>query len=238
MPVITITNGGFFRFGGGANRQRHTRRCSRYEWSDQLSWNHVAGTRFPVSATTSSTTQSDEYLQLRQDPRHAHTFQTFSDFLLGMSGAQNGTTLSNIFTSTSNVKLFSTPNLGRENNMSAFAQDDFKVSPQLTLNLGVRWEYDGTGFDSATYGGTNAEWALFQTVPIPPASGTLAGFTVSKDYTGQVPTGVTRRSTNLLTNGHAPWDNFAPRIGFAWQPLSANGRFLVRGGSWHLLQAY
>ena len=73
------------------------------------------------------------------------TFQTFSDFLLGMSGAENGTTLSNIFTSSANVQLFSNPNLGRENNFNFFAQDDFKVTSKLTLNLGLRWEYDGTG---------------------------------------------------------------------------------------------
>ena len=145
-----------------------------------------------------------------------------------MSGAQNGTTLSNIFTSTSNAKLFSEPNLGRENNMSLFAQDDFKVSSRLTLNLGLRWEYGGTGYDSASYAGTNAEWSLFKTVPIPPAAGTMWDLAVLKDFKGAVPDGVVRRSTNLLTNGHAPLDNVAPRIGFAWQPFGTTGRFVVR----------
>ena len=29
------------------------------------------------------------------------------------------------------------------NNQSAYVLDDWKVTPQLTLNIGLRWEYDG-----------------------------------------------------------------------------------------------
>lgn len=225
MPVISITGTGL-SFGGGQT-DNVTTPVQSFEWADQLSWNHGRHTfRFGY----------DEQFNEMDicncgKTRGTLTFQTFSDFLLGMSGAQNGTSLSNIFTSTSNAELFTQPNLARENNFGFFAQDDFKVSPQLTLNLGLRWEYDGTGYDSATYGGTNAVWSLLETVPIPPATGTYVGFTVSKDYQGVVPDGVIRRNTNLLTNGHAPLDNFAPRIGFAWQPLGTSGRFVVRGGS-------
>lgn len=225
MPVISITSAGF-AFGGGTTDNEFSP-VQSYEWSDQISWNRGKHTlRFGY----------DQQFNIMNvcscgKTRGQLTFQTFSDFLLGMSGTQNGTTLSNIFTSNANVQLFSNPNLGRENNFSLYAQDDYKVSSSLTLNLGLRWEYDGTGYDDAPDGGTNAIWSLLETVPIPPASGTYVGFTVKKSFESTVPAGVMRRNTNLLTSGHAPLDNFAPRLGFAWQPFSSNGKFVIRGGS-------
>lgn len=225
MPVISITSAGF-AFGGGTTDNEFSP-VQSYEWSDQISWNRGKHTlRFGYD-------QQFNVMNVCScgKTRGQLTFQTFSDFLLGMSGAQNGTTLSNIFTSNANVQLFSNPNLGRENNLSLYAQDDYKVSSRLTLNLGLRWEYDGTGYDDAPDGGTNAIWPLLETVPIPPASGTYVGLTVKKSFQGTLPAGVIRRNTNLLTYGHAPWDNFAPRLGLAWQPFSSNGKFVVRGGS-------
>jgi Carboxypeptidase regulatory-like domain len=224
LPVISITGAGLV-FGGGTTDNEFTPVYS-YEWADQLSWNRGRHTlRFGYDGQRNAMN-----ICSCGKTRGQLTFQTFSDFLLGMSGAQNGTTLSNIFTSSANVQLFSNPNLGRENNFNFFAQDDFKVTSKLTLNLGLRWEYDGTGYDAASNGGTNAIWSLLETVPIPPVSGTFVGFTVKNDFKGTVPAGVTRRSNNLYTYGHAPLTNFAPRLGFAWQPLSS-GKFVVRGGS-------
>jgi hypothetical protein len=224
LPVISITGAGF-AFGGGTTDNEFTPVYS-YEWADQLSWNRGRHTfRFGYDGQRNAMNVCS-----CGKTRGQLTFQTFSDFLLGMSGAQNGTTLSNIFTSNANVQLFSNPNLGRENNFNFFVQDDFKVTSKLTLNLGLRWEYDGTGYDNATDSGTNAIWSLLETVPIPPISGTFVGFTVKKDFKGTVPDGVTRRSNNLYTYGHAPLTNFAPRVGFAWQPFTS-GKFVVRGGS-------
>jgi Carboxypeptidase regulatory-like domain len=225
MPVISITSAGF-SLGGGTTDNEFSP-VQSYEWSDQVSWNHGRHTlRFGYDQQRNAMNVCS-----CGKTRGQLTFQTFSDFLLGMSGPQNGTTLGNIFTSTANVQLFSNPNLGRENNLSFYAQDDWKFSSRLTLNLGLRWEYLGTGYDDAANGGTNAIWSLIETVPVPPASGTYVGFTVKQDFEGDVPAGVIRRNTNLLTYGHAPLDNFAPRLGFAWQPFGSNGRFVIRSGA-------
>jgi hypothetical protein len=44
-----------------------------------------------------------------------------------------------------------------------------------------------------------------------------------------LPPGILKNSSNGPTRTGSPWDNFAPRIGFAWQPTGSN-RLVVRGG--------
>src|SRR5262249_48008620 len=40
------------------------------------------------------------------------------------------------------------------NELSAFAKDDWKISRNLTLNIGVRWEYYGSPYVKGGYGTT------------------------------------------------------------------------------------
>ncbi len=230
VPPITIT-GLFSMFGNSVDAASNPQRS--YEWSDQVSWSKGRHTiRFGYDQT---------YIDWRfcscGKSRGSLTFQTWADFLLGMSAAQNGTAaapyanLSNVFSASASGQSFNDPNLGRENQGFVFVQDDFKVSSSLTLNLGLRWEYDGSPFDTnPVHGGTNVDWGLLNTVPIPTASGTLVGYSVAHNFNGTIPAGVFRRDLNLLTYGHAPFNNFAPRFGLAWQPLGANTRLVVRGG--------
>ena len=121
-------------------------------------------------------------------------------------------------------------------NWNAFFQDDFKVNARLTLNMGVRWEYDGTFSD--IYGNLTNFWtSQLQTVPIPPSGPTtsgpgLAGYVVPNNYTkfyGTPPAGVLQSNRSLPVRSGPPLTNFGPRIGFAWQPLK-EGKLVVRGG--------
>lgn len=123
-----------------------------------------------------------------------------------------------------------------ENNHSAFIQDDWKVNNRLTLNLGVRWEYDGTYSDK--YGNLTNLWlSQFATVPVPPTGPTtsgpgLAGYVVPSNYSSHYanpPSGVLASNSSLPTSSGVPWNNFAPRFGFAWQPR-ADGKLVIRGG--------
>ena len=232
MPVITIS--GLFAFGGGGTDGSRAPQQT-YEYSDQLSWTHG---RHTIRAGYDYQ-RVDYNIDVTGIGRGGLTFNTFSDFLLGMSAAQNGspTGLSNIQSSTGT----SLPDGGsfnkiRANQMSAFVQDDYKLNSRMTLNLGLRWEYDGTGYDVKTdNGGGNASWSLDNTVPVPPAAGTYVGFTVANNFSGTLPDGVFRRPLNLLTTGHAPLHDFAPRVGWAWQPLST-GKLVVRGGFGYFYQ--
>jgi Carboxypeptidase regulatory-like domain len=131
------------------------------------------------------------------------------------------------------------PHHWRINEFSTFAQDDFKVSRKLTVNMGVRWEYDGWPSDeggiftnfSAQLAGLVNTGSFFLNNP----TGTLAGYIVQKDYnkafygnlTGQNgTTGIFVNNNNTLLYG-SPLDNFSPRLGLAYQ---VTNRLVLRAG--------
>jgi hypothetical protein len=133
--------------------------------------------------------------------------------------------------------------------LNGFIQDDYKVNQRLTLNLGLRWEYYSNETEqNGELSGISQ--SLIQTQPVPGtgcfynnyswgagATGTgcsFAGDVAPANYKpslqGPLPAGVFQNSNNTIILQRPPWDNFAPRIGFAWQPLHTD-RFVVRGGA-------
>jgi hypothetical protein len=126
------------------------------------------------------------------------------------------------------------------NNQSAYVLDDWKVTPRLTLNIGLRWEYHGLLSDK--YGRLTQVWlenmASNQDIlscctgfTSDPAA--IQQFVVPSNFAkhfGPPPTGVGTAPNIHTITGHAPYSNFAPRLGFAWQPLH-NGKLVVRGGA-------
>jgi hypothetical protein len=97
---------------------------------------------------------------------------------------------------------------------SAYAQDDWKVLPNLTLNLGLRWEY-GSPYSEQHNNISNFD-PVSQTVltTTPGASGT--GIT---PYSGSGVYGSTLVNPDLA--------DFAPRVGFAYAP---DAKTAVHGG--------
>ena len=161
-------------------------------------------------------------------PMASLTFQSFPDFLLGLDSAGNGSPFSNIFSSSyatgpPDAQMRSWDGFG-------YIQDDVKVAPRLTVNMGLRYERLGHASDRQ---GDDTNFDLNRANPSPPAGGTLQGYVVSSkfNYLSPVkldpPPGVTRLDTNLVIKGKGQ-DTFSPRIGLAWQVLPS--RLLLRAG--------
>jgi hypothetical protein len=88
---------------------------------------------------------------------------------------------------------------------AVFVQDDWKVKPNFTLNLGIRWEYfagmtEKNGNDPRLNLGSGS--AMFTDLAI-----------------------VLKQS-----QVDAKKDNFGPQIGFAWSPMRDAGKLVMRGG--------
>ncbi len=111
-----------------------------------------------------------------------------------------------------------------------FIQDDYKITPRLTLNLGFRYERQGQLGEML---GRASTFNIAAANPNAPSVGTLRGYVVSSNFPGTLPTGPdgskpTRAGTNTALNndGQNGWE---PRIGFAWQVPGTN-RVVLRGG--------
>lgn len=241
-PEVTVLGPlGTFRLFGTNPNDNHFRTVT-YTWADNLSW--VKGKQ-RIRAGGSYLTQYNG----RADTGGARgkiTFQTFADFLLGLSAADNLSPAgrSNIQTVQASEGVGANGEVEyryRRYYGSAYVQDDIKLNTRLTLNLGLRWEYIGPSYDEAGTVG-NTSLSLLNQAAIPPAGGTLLGNTVAGNYdanlvnpyTGQPfgapPTGVLVRERNSFYENGTPRDAFAPRIGFAWQPFGGSSRLVLGGG--------
>lgn len=152
-------------------------------------------------------------------------FGTFADFALGQSPAMNGTPFSNVIQS---EDFFGLPDRDwRVWDNDLFVQDDIKLTSRLTVNLGFRYDHIGDLGDEL---GRNAGFDFSKADPNPPATGSLAGFTLpsNSSFAGTIPAGVTKLGNNLGINGDGQ-NTLNPRVGFAWQ-LPRTNRFVLRGG--------
>jgi hypothetical protein len=152
-------------------------------------------------------------------------FLSWPDFLLGLSGTQNGTgNFSNVSASIDDFGLFDREYRVLEG--SFFGQDDYRIRRSLTLNLGLRYEWLGQFGDRL---GRNASFDISKADPSPSANGSVAGYVVASNFAGAPPSGVLRANNTFANNGDGQ-STVAPRIGLAWQVLPNTSRLVLRGG--------
>jgi hypothetical protein len=133
----------------------------------------------------------------------------FSDYLLGFPGSygQGSANVENV----------------RSTGLYLFAQDSWKIKPNLTLNYGLRWELNTPIADVSKHvqtfrpGQVSTVYPCLDTVNTDCASMTPVGLVVPGD--AGVP--------NALTQTY--YKAFAPRIGISWSP-GTSGKTSIKAG--------
>jgi Carboxypeptidase regulatory-like domain/TonB dependent receptor len=171
---------------------------NRFQWADNLNWTHgnhtfkfgadIRRNRFDTVKGTPFFGQYIYGATFTSSTNAPGSGLPFADFLLGYPSFVQGTPMLD---------------WGRQRNIyfGGFAQDDWKITRRLTLNLGLRYELFTQPVDSRDLG------SLFNI------------------QTGQyVLPGKSGFSRAIVDGDH---NNFGPRAGFAWQVSS---KLVLRGG--------
>jgi hypothetical protein len=176
-----------------------------------------------------------EYRNIRADPKATGNSNGFFDFTRGFTrrdpnsgDAASGNAVASFLLGYPNAA-----NIGAQQErgmqwhyLALFAQDDLRLTPKLTLNLGLRWDYEsgaterlnrivrGFAFDQASPLGAQVKNA--PGVNECPGCADLRGGLLFAGVGG-----VPRQLTDSDLN------NFQPRVGFAY---SVNSKTVLRGG--------
>jgi hypothetical protein len=99
----------------------------------------------------------------------------------------------------------------RTGDYGLFVQDDWKATPTLTVNLGLRWEYFS---------------------PVTEKNDTMSNYILGSQG---VINGTVQKVSQLYNKD---LNNFGPRIGLAWSPQKYEGKIVFRGGFGILFDRY
>ncbi len=196
VPAVSITS---FETLGNATNLPQKRWDNTFILGDSMVWSHGKHSfKFGVDASQFRSSQYyvqygiGSYTFTSNATTYPSSGYALADVLLGRpANSQRSLTYpANWYQQTTTVGLF--------------AQDDYKVTSNLTLNLGLRWEV----FTPTTEKYNNIS-------SFDPAT-----------------RGIVKAGQNGF--GSALWQtqyhNFAPRLGFAWQPFG-NSKTVIRGGT-------
>jgi len=202
LPELRVNLANYFNFFSGGPLRFHP---SFWEIRNQTAWSHGAHLiAFGGDLYLSREDAIDNsfgsgiwsFSQLRTANMAGQGGDSFASFLLGLPATfqQTSSDLSRLL----------------ENRYQFWLQDDWKIHPRFTLNLGLRWE------------------------PMLPANDDLGPFTgfqpgMQSRVAIHAPRGLIFSGDVVDSIFGADWNNFAPRVGFAWD-MTSGGKSIMRGG--------
>ena len=193
LPVINV--GGFAQLGASHSTPRH-RVDTNWQALDNFSWKI-----------------GKHNLKVGYEYRRTSIQQFFGvNFRgkLGFDGTETGTALGDFLSGFVDSGSQATGQAIRhtyQNNHGLYIQDSFQLSPRLTINYGLRWDYYGvyTEKDNLASNITNFD-PVGQTVTLTQVGQPGLGQLYKPDYR-----------------------NFAPRVSIAWDPMG-KGKTVIRAG--------
>lgn len=222
LPTVQIS--GFARLGAATNLPQG-RKTRTYEIYDTVSASSLFGSSKHALKFGYHVRREDARRFLDSTSRGSVNFSntaasgltaaqtSFNDFAAGLvntSSQRSGRTLAHF----------------RRYPMDVFAQDQWKILPNLTLNIGIRYE-----LPSAIYELDNRGVNL-----IPGQGMTLFGtnqvLNIDTTKVGPASLVLTPGATTLPNSGQLKVDrnNVAPVLGFAWSPFKGSDATVLRGG--------
>lgn len=206
---------GLFSVGTGVNDDRTTVSNTFY-YADTWSLVHGKHTlraggeasRYQLNRVNRFAIRGDLGFAATTGPPPGNAFGAFQNFLQGrITSLQSGTG--------DPQRYF------RDTDYAFFFQDDFRVRPRLTLNLGLRWDLIGFAHDLFFRSAINDPTLLLKQPPVNPflfaEALNLGGF---KGTPGV---------SDCTLRECLDKNNLGPRLGFAWD-VRGNQRLVVRGG--------
>jgi trimeric autotransporter adhesin len=198
-PSLTFSSG----ISGLSDGQASFNRNQTSALSYSLFWFHS-----PHNVTYGVDYKRQQYNDLgQQNARGAFTFtgaatgSDFADFLLGVPD-------------TSAIAFGNADKYFRSGMYDAYANDDWRVNPELTINYGLRWEYGS---------------------PLTEKYGRLVNLDVASDFTAVTPV-VATDPVGSLTGERYPSSlinpdrhDIEPRVALAWRPISGSS-MVIRAG--------
>lgn len=214
LPVVNITDtSGFHQWGFPLGFQQNA-----YEFVQNVTY--VRGAHVLKAGFSGNTVSMQKY----KSPEY--------QFTLGFTGAYTGTGPGDYllgFPFSASESLGFVTRQQNYGNYSFFVQDDWKVTPSLTVNVGLRYELSTLPAEASNLWGnfdTSREKVLVagdrivtSAVPDP--------FILQSYEKYLLPASQTDLPRRTLVYGDH--NNFGPRIGFAWRPFNDN-KTVIRGG--------